>query len=124
MKYYTEDHVWVELIGEEATIGLTEHLADQLGTILAVKLPYEEDDVIVGDCLGELKTEGASREILSPISGTVSQVNEVLADEPELITESPEDKGWLFRLVNIDHSELDDMMDAESYRKHLIRIRR
>ena len=124
MKYYTEDHEWVEITGEEATVGISEYAADELGEITYVELPEEDDDFIIGDRLGEVESVKASSDIYSPISGTVSQVNEALADEPSLINDSPEDKGWLCRLVNFDSSELDDMMNEDAYQKYLRKLRK
>ena len=114
MKYYTEDHEWVEIVGDEATVGISEYAADELGDITYVELPEEEDDFIIGDRLGEVESVNSSSDIYSPISGTVSQVNEALTDEPGLINESPEEKGWLCRLINFDSSELDDMILIKS----------
>jgi len=119
MKYYTEDHEWVEVNGEEAVVGISEYAADELGDVTYVELPEEDDDFIIGDRLGEVESVKASSDIYSPVSGTVSVVNEALADEPGLINESPEDKGWICKLVNIDTSELDDMMDEEAYQKYI-----
>ncbi len=119
MKYYTEDHEWVELNGDEAVVGISEYAADELGDVTYVELPEEDDDFIIGDRLGEVESVKASSDIYSPVSGTVSAVNEALADEPGIINESPEDKGWICKLVNIDSSELDDMMDEEAYQKYL-----
>lgn len=124
MKYYTEDHEWVEISGEEATVGISEYAADELGEITYVELPEEDDDFIIGDRLGEVESVKASSDIYSPISGTVSQVNEALADEPGLINESPEEKGWLCRLVNFDNTELDDMMNEDAYLKYLRKLRK
>ena len=124
MKYYTEDHEWVEIVGDEATVGISEYAADELGDITYVELPEEEDDFIIGDRLGEVESGNSSSDIYSPISGTVSQVNEALVDEPGLINESPEEKGWLCRLINFDSSELDDMMNEDAYRKYLRKLGR
>ena len=124
MKYYTEDHEWVEITGDEATVGISEYAADELGDITYVELPEEDDDFIIGDRLGEVESVKASSDIYSPISGTVSQINESLADEPGLINESPEEKGWLCRLVNFDSSELDDMMNEDAYQKYLRKLRK
>ena len=124
MKYYTEDHEWVEITGEEATVGISEYAADELGEITYVELPEEDDDFIIGDRLGEVESVKASSDIYSPISGTVSLVNEALADEPSLINDSPEEKGWLCRLVNFDSSELDDMMNEDAYQKYLRKLRK
>ena len=119
MKYYTEDHEWVEIIGESAVIGISQYAIDEFGDVTAVELPDEGDDFIIGDRLGEVESDKASCDIYSPISGTVSVVNENLADDPELINESPEDKGWICRLINFDSSELDDMMSEDAYLKYV-----
>ena len=119
MKYYTEDHEWVEVNGDEATIGISEYAADEMGEVSYVELPEEDDDFIIGDRLGEVESEKTTSDIYSPISGTVSAINEALADDPALINESPEDKGWICKLVNIDSSELDDMMDEEAYQRYI-----
>lgn len=119
MKYFTEDHEWVEVTGEEAVVGISEYAAEQLGEITYVELPEEDDDFIIGDQLGEIESEKTSHDLYSPISGTVSQINESLTDDPGLINESPEEKGWICKLVNFDSSELDDMMDEDAYFKYL-----
>ncbi len=124
MKYYTEDHEWVEISGDEATVGISEYAADEMGDITYVELPEEEDDFIIGDRLGEVESVSTSTDIYSPISGTVSQVNEALVDEPGLINDSPEEKGWLCRLVNFDSTELDDMMNEDAYLKYLKKLNR
>ena len=119
MKYFTEDHEWVEVIGDEAVVGISEFAAEQLGEITYVELPDEDDDFIIGDQLGEIESEKTSTDLYSPLSGTISQVNEALSDDPALINESPEDKGWICKMVNFDSSELDDMMDEDAYFKYL-----
>ncbi len=119
MRYYSEDHEWVEIIGEEAVVGISEYAANELGDITYVELPEEDDDFIIGDKLGEVESVKASSDIYSPISGTVILVNDALVDEPGLINESPEDKGWLCRLGNIDSTEVNDMMNEEAYFKYL-----
>lgn len=119
MKYYSEDHEWVEISGDEATVGISEYAANELGDITYVELPEEEDDFIIGDKLGEVESVKASSDIYSPISGTVSAVNDSLIDEPGLVNRSPEDKGWICKLKNIDSSEINDMMNEDAYLKFL-----
>ena len=119
MKYYTEDHEWVEVNGDEAVVGISEYAADELGEVTYVELPDEDDDFIIGDRLGELEAAEGTSDLYSPISGTVAAVNEALVDDPTIINDSPEDKGWICKLVNIDSSELDDMMDEEAYQKYI-----
>ena len=122
MKYYSEDHEWVEINGEEAVVGISEYAANELGDITYVELPEEDDDFIIGDKLGEVESVKASSDIYSPISGTVSAVNDSLIDDPGLINESPEDKGWICRLVNIDTTEVNDMMNEDAYFKYLKKL--
>ena len=115
MKYFTEDHEWVEVNGNEATVGISEYAVDELGEISFIELPEEGDDFIIGDRLGSIEAEKGTSDLYSPISGSVSIVNETLVDDPSLVSESPEDKGWICKLTNFDSSELDDMMDEDDY---------
>ena len=119
MKYYTEDHEWIEIVGAEAIIGLSEYAATAMGEVTFVELPEESEDFIVGDRLGGVETIDTSSDIYAPISGTVSIVNELLVDEPQLLSESPEDKGWICRLTDFDTSDVDDMMNEEEYLKYI-----
>jgi len=119
MKYFSEDHEWVEIDGDEATVGISEYAADHMGKVTYVELPMDDEDFIVGDVLGTLETADAATDIYSPISGTVSAVNELLEDDPGLINDSPEEKGWICKLVNFDSAELDDMMTEAAYARYL-----
>ena len=115
MRYYTEEHVWVEVQDDEAAIGISEYAAKELGEVVFVDLPEEDDCFNIGDRLGEIESDNASEDIYSPISGSVSAVNEMLADAPDLINESPEDKGWICRMIDFDPADLDDLMDEDEY---------
>ena len=119
MKYFTEDHEWVEVNGNEAAVGISEYAADELGEISFIELPEEGDDFIIGDRLGSIEAEKGTEDLYSPISGSVSIVNETLVDDPSLVNESPEDKGWICKLTNFDSSELDDMMDEDDYLEYV-----
>ena len=119
MKYYTEDHEWIEIVGSEATVGISEYAASMMGEVTFVELPEESEDFIVGDRLGGIEADNSSSDIYAPISGTVSIVNELLVDEPQLMSESPEDKGWICRLTDFDSSDVDDMMNEEEYLKYI-----
>lgn len=123
MKYYTEDHEWVEIRGDEATVGISTYAVDQMGEITYVELPLEDDDVIVGDTLGLIESTENSCNIYSPLSGTIVAVNDELEDDPGLLNDSPDDKGWICKLTNIDDSELDDMMNETAYQKFLRSLR-
>ncbi len=119
MRYYTEEHVWVEVQDEEAIIGISEYAAKELGEITFVEIPEEDDCFNIGDRLGEIESENSSEDIYSPISGSISAVNEMLADAPDLINESPEDKGWICRMIDFDPADLDDLMDEEAYLEYV-----
>ena len=119
MKYFSEDHEWVEIDGDEATIAISEYAVNELGDITYVELPAEDEDLIVGDVLGVGESVKTSADIYSPISGTVSAVNDALDDDPGLLNESPEEKGWICKIVNFESAELDDMMNEAAYAKYL-----
>jgi len=119
MKYYTEAHEWVMVEDDEATIGISEYAAEELGDITYVELPTEDDDIIVGDALGVIESVKAASDVYSPIGGTVIEVNSDLEDNPGLINESAEKAGWICKLSNIDIVELDDLMTPDAYAKYL-----
>ena len=125
MKYFTEDHEWVEVNGSEAVVGISEYAVEELlGEITFIELPEEGDDFIIGDRLGAIEAANSDTDLYSPISGSVSVVNEALVDDPGLINESPEEKGWICRLTNFDSSELDDMMDEDDYLRYVSKLKK
>lgn len=119
MKYYSKDHEWVKAIGEEAYIGVSEFAAKELGDITFVELPDLGKDLIVGDVLGVVESVKAASDVFSPISGTVTEVNMELDDDPGRINTSAEEDGWICKLENIDLGELEDLMDEKAYQKFL-----
>ncbi len=119
MKKYTKEHEWVEIEGVQAKIGVTEYAAKQLGDITYVELPKKDTDVIVGDVLGVIESVKAASDIYSPISGTVSEVNHELDDDPSIVNRSAEGKGWICKLENIDDEELEELMTKQQYDKFL-----
>lgn len=118
MRYYSEDHEWVEVIGDKAVVGITEFAAEFIGDVNFIELPEEGDDLIIGDTLGVIESEDTAYDIYAPISGTVLAINDSLEDEPNLLIESPEQKGWICKFSNIDISELNDMMNEEAYSRY------
>jgi glycine cleavage system H protein len=119
MKYYSEAHEWILIEDNEATIGISEYAAEELGDITYVELPIEEGDVTIGDTLGVIESVKAASDVYSPIGGTIKEVNTDLEDNPELINESAEKKGWICKLSNIDVAELDNLMTPDAYAKYL-----
>ena len=119
MKKYTKEHEWVEIKGTEAVVGITAHAAKELGDITFVEMPPEGTDLIVGDVLGTIESVKAASDIYAPISGTVCSINSDLEEEPAIVNNSPEGKGWICKLDNIDLVELEDLMSQEQYEKYL-----
>lgn len=119
MKYYSKAHEWIMIENNEATIGISEYAAEELGDITYVELPIEENDVTIGDTLGVIESVKAASDVYSPISGTVAEVNADLEDNPGLINESAEKEAWICKLSNIDVAELDDLMTPDDYAKYL-----
>ena len=119
MKYFTEEHEWIQIDGNEAIMGITAHAAHELGDITYVELPEEGDELIVGDQLGVVESVKAASDIYSPLGGTIVAINEALEDNPELINESAEEQGWICKLADFDESELDDLMKSSAYEKYL-----
>ena len=120
MRYYSAEHEWVQIEGDDAFVGVSRYLVDSLGDISYVELPKEGTDVIVGDDIGVIESIKESADIYSPISGTIIAVNRNMDDDPSLLNEHCDGrKGWLCRLENIDLAELDDLMDEDAYKKYL-----
>ncbi len=118
-KYYSKTHEWVKTDGEEAIVGISEYAAADLGDITFVELPKEGTDLICGDSVGTIESVSASSDVFSPVSGTVTAVNHVLDDDPGIIGTSAESKGWLYKLDNIDPTEVDELMTEEEYADYL-----
>ena len=124
MKYYSKEHEWVQIDGDEAYVGVSRYIIDTLGDISYVELPKEGTDVIVGDDIGVVESITESEDIYSPISGTIIAVNHNMDDDPTLLNEHCEDKkGWLCKLENIDLAELDDLMEEHEYKRYVAKLK-
>ncbi len=119
MKYYSEDHEWVEIKGESAIIGISKYAAEELGDLTFVELPSVGDNFQVGDILATVESVKAASDVYSPISGTVTEINADLEEAPERINDDPEGQGWICKLDNLDQEDLDKLMSAEEYQKFL-----
>ena len=116
---YSQEHEWVVVSGDTARIGITDYAQDSLGDIVFVQVPDVGLEVVAGASCAEVESTKSVSEIYSPVSGTVSAVNDALADEPERINRDPYGDGWIFTLTMIDASELDALMDAAAY-QHMV----
>ena len=113
---FSKEHEWIRVDGDVATIGITQHAAEQLGDLVFVDLPAIGKTVAPGDEAAVVESVKAASEVYAPISGEVVEVNSVLADEPGKVNESPEDDGWFLKLKLSDASELDGLMDEAAYK--------
>ncbi len=114
-KYFTEDHEWVVVEGDTATVGITDHAQDQLGDIVFVELPEVDEEYGKGDDTAVVESVKAAGDVHNPVSGTVTEVNETLEDEPALVNTSPEGDGWIYKIKLSDPAELDELMDEAAY---------
>ncbi len=118
IKYHRE-HTWVRMEGRRATVGITDFAQQQLGDIVYVDLPEIDTEVDADSELSEIESTKATSPVVCPVSGTVVEVNEDLADSPEIINEDPYGNGWLVVLDMSDSSELNDLMSKGEYEKFL-----
>ncbi|HBT47499.1 MAG TPA: glycine cleavage system protein GcvH [Peptococcaceae bacterium] len=114
---YSKDHEWVEVEGNRARIGITDYAQQSLGDIVFVELPQVGDELTAQDSFGVVESVKSASDVYTPVSGKVVTVNEALLDSPQLINSDPYGKGWLIEVEMNDPSEVDNLLDAESYRK-------
>ena len=116
---YTREHEWVSIDGSVATIGITDHAQEQLGDVVFVELPTVGDRVEKADAFGVVESTKAVSDVYAPISGEITEVNDDLPDNPELINEDPYGDGWMVKITLGDKADLDDLMSADEYRKFI-----
>lgn len=112
---YTETHEWIRVEDDELVVGVTDFAQSQLSDLTYVELPAVGDQVIAGDETAVLESVKAASDIYAPVAGTVTGVNELLAESPELLNADPYGEGWLFKLRPQDMADLDDLLDADQY---------
>ncbi len=113
---YSKEHEWISVDGDVATIGITQHAAEQLGDLVFVELPAIGKTVAPGDEAAVVESVKAASEVYAPLSGEVVEVNSVLEGEPGKVNEAPEGDGWFLKLKLSSPSELDGLMDAAAYK--------
>lgn len=118
---YTKDHEWASYDEDEGivTVGVTDYAQEKIGDITFVELPEEGDDVEKGTSFAEIEHHKGVEEVYSPISGRVFEVNNALADSPELINQDPYEAGWLVKIEPSNPSEISDLMDADAYEEYV-----
>lgn len=115
--YYSESHEYVKVEGDFAYVGITDYAQHALGNVVYVDMPEVDDEVEAGEDFGAVESVKAASDLISPVSGTVIEVNEALEDKPELINEDAFG-NWIIKVQLSDKSELDKLMDAATYEAH------
>ena len=113
--YYSESHEYVKVEGDFGFIGITDYAQHELGNVVYVDMPEVDDEVTAGEDFGAVESVKAASDLMSPVSGTVVEVNDALEDEPGLINKDAFE-NWIIKVELSDKSELDNLMDAAAYK--------
>lgn len=116
-RYFTEDHEWIEVDGDVATVGITDYAQSQLGDIVFVEVPSEGAALAKGGEAAVVESVKAASDVYSPVAGTVLEGNPALGDDPALVNTAPESDGWFFKLTIADEGELDGLMTEAKYKE-------
>jgi len=116
--YFTEDHEWIKVDGDEGTIGISAYAAKALGDVVFVELPDIGTEFDKGDEAAVVESVKAASEVYAPIGGEVTAVNETLEEAPETVNASPDGEGWFLKIKIADADELDGLMDDKKYKAY------
>ena len=118
-KKYSKDHEWILCKDDFATVGITNYAQESLGDIVFIELPETGNDVTQFEQFGEIESVKAVSELYSPVSGNISQINESVVQNPEILSDSPYEEGWLIQVELKDKSELENLMNLKDYESFL-----
>ncbi len=113
--YFTREHEWIRVEGEEAVVGITDFAQGQLGDIVFVEVPEAGREVTKGGEAAVVESVKAASDVYAPVSGTVTEGNQAVVDDPSLVNSDPQGQGWFFRVKLADTSQLDGLMDEAAY---------
>ena len=113
---YSEDHEWIKVEGDIATVGITQHAQDALGDVVFVELPEVGKTYAQKDTAGVVESVKAAADVYMPVSGEIVEINQALADDPSLANSDPMGAGWFFKVKLSDASQLDALMDEAAYK--------
>ena len=122
MRYFTEDHEWIEVDGAIGTVGISDYAQGQLGDIVFVDVPADGRQLAKGDEAAVVESVKAASDVYAPVSGAVLEGNPALADQPDLVNSDPEGEGWFFRITLSDESELDELMEEAAYEAFVAKL--
>lgn len=114
---YTKDHEWIKIEGDTATVGITAFAQGELGDIVYVDVDTLDDHVDKDEVFGSVEAVKTVSDLFMPLSGEVSEFNEKLEDEPEIVNSDPYGEGWMIKISISDQSEIEGLLDAEAYKK-------
>ena len=115
-RYFTDEHEWIDVEGDSATVGITDFAQGQLGDIVFVELPDVGSVIDKGKDAAVVESVKAASDVYAPISGEIMETNDALEDDPALVNTSPEEDGWFFKMTISDKSQLDGLMDDKAYK--------
>lgn len=116
---YTKSHEWIKVDGDTATVGITDFAQEQLSDLTYVELPSVDDEVTADNEIGVVESVKAASDVYAPLSGTVTDINEALEDQPELINSDPFTEGWMFKIKMTNPADADDLLSADQYEELL-----
>lgn len=114
-RYFTEEHEWIDVTGDTATVGITDHAQSQLGDIVFVEVPKAGAVLAKGGDAAVVESVKAASDVYSPVSGTVTEGNSAIEDDPALVNSDAEGAGWFFKITLSDPAELEGLMDQGAY---------
>ena len=114
---YTDDHEWIKVDGDIATVGVTEYAQQQLGDVVFVEIETEGETLAKGETFGTIEAVKTVSDLFMPISGEVVEINPKLEDAPETINNDPYEEGWMVKIKIQDESELNDLLSADAYKE-------
>ncbi|MBL0768063.1 glycine cleavage system protein GcvH [Sphingopyxis sp. DHUNG17] len=115
-RYFTEEHEWIDVDGEVATVGITDFAQGQLGDIVFVEVPDTGAELSQGGDAAVVESVKAASDVYAPVDGVVTEGNAALEEDPALVNSDPEGEGWFFRMTLSDKSQLDGLMNAQAYK--------
>ena len=116
MRYFTDEHEWIDVDGDVATVGITDYAQGQLGDIVFVELPAIGTAIVKGKDAAVVESVKAASDVYAPIDGEVTETNGALEEGPALVNTAPEGEGWFFKMTIADAGQLEGLMDAAAYK--------
>jgi len=114
--FYTKEHEWVKVEGDIATVGITDFAQKELGDIVFVEVETVEEDLDIEEAFGTIEAVKTVSDMFMPVSGTVTELNEALEDEPETINKDPYGEGWIIKIKMSDSSQVEGLLSADAYK--------